>query len=237
MKNAIYEGYVTHQRLTPKKHHFRYAVNYFFFDLSKQNELITLPILLSFNPKNYLAKEEVCSLIEKKLEASSASVKSVFLLTQLSYFGFCFNPVSFYYCYNENSDLLYIVSLITNTPWGEKHIDCIDFQKNNGAVDFPKNFHVSPFMPMSIHYYWHFTNVGQKIEILMKNQNHNEKGYFFTASMNLTSKELNYKNVLLSILRFPLMSFKTVAGIYWQALILYLKGIPFYSHPKKSEAI
>lgn len=237
MKNAIYEGIVLHKRFRPKEHQFKYRVNYFFFDLAKTRELITIPFLLSFNPSNYLSKYQVEGEIQARFGSSYKHIHSVFILTQLSYFGFCFNPVSFYYCYGKDRNLLYVLSQITNTPWGEKHIDCFDFEKSKGDFSFPKNFHVSPFMPMEIDYHWRFNVPGEQVQILMKNQNHGEKDSFFAASMDLHLKDLSFKNVLISLVSFPLMSFKTVAGIYWQALILHLKKVPFYTHPKKREAI
>ncbi len=235
MKNAIYEGIVLHKRLSPKKHQFKYWVNYFFFDLDKTDELPTIPFILSFNQKNYLTTEQVKQEFKKKFGPSSKNISSVFVLTQLSYFGFCFNPVSFYYGLAEDGQLVYILSLITNTPWGESHIDCFDFEKSKGDFRFAKNFHVSPFMPMEIDYHWSFNSPAENVKILMQNQNHGEKSNFFLASMDLKYKDLNFRNVIASLICVPLMSFKTIIGIYWQALLLYMKQVPFYTHPKKRE--
>lgn len=237
MKNAIYEGPVLHKRFSPKEHQFTYRVNYFFFDLGRTEELITIPFLLRFDSNKYLNQDQVRGEVQARFGSSAKDIESVFILTQLSYFGFCFNPVSFYYCYGKKDQLLYLVSQITNTPWGEKHTDCFDFERLQGDFHFPKNFHVSPFMPMEINYHWKFNSPGEKIQILMKNQNQGEKASFFMASMDLRFKELTIRNVLKSLALYPLMSFKTVGGIYWQALLLYLKRVPFYTHPKKREAL
>ncbi len=238
MKNTIYQGIVIHNRLTPRKHQFLYKVCYFFFDLDQPKILPTIPLLLTFNPRKYLTSKELKQAVSKELGPdASAKIKSIYILTQLSYFGFCFNPVSFYYCYDDQGQLQYIVSLITNTPWGEKHLDFLDYQKNKGEFKFLKNFHVSPFMPMEISYHWKFNEPNEDIDILMKNRHFAENDYFFYAQMNLKAKEMNYGNALRSLVAFPLMSFKTVVGIYWQASLLYFKKIPFYTHPKKREAI
>lgn len=237
MKNALYEGLVVHQRLEPRPHSFRYKVNYFYFDIDNISDLITFKPFLTFSPKNYLSSKEIKAEIKKHLGDGHQDVQSVFILTQLSYFGLCFNPVSFYYCFNEKKELLYVVSQITNTPWNEKHIDVIDFQKNTGEAHFPKNFHVSPFMPMEVDYSWKLSLPSETLKIKMLNKMHGHDKHFFNAEMNLKRKEYTSTNVLLSLLRFPLMSFKIIAGIYWQAFILYLKKIPFYAHPKKREAL
>lgn len=237
MRNAIYEGNVVHCRMTPKKHQFNYKICYFYFDLNQTKELITIPLLLGFNSKNYMNSTEVRNHVSEAYGASATKeINRVFILTQLSYFGFCFNPVSFYYCFGADDKLLYVVSLITNTPWGEKHINCFDFQKTNGNMQFPKDFHVSPFMPMEIDYSWKFNDPKANIDILMSSQHQNEPNTFFFVDMKLTQKELNRKNVLLSFIQYPFMSFKTIFGIYWQAFILFLKQIPFHTHPNKREA-
>jgi len=238
MKNCIYHGTVVHSRLTPKKHTFNYKICLFFLNLNNPKELITLPPLLSFNPKNYQSYDQIISHIGHEFGSSSTkAVKSVYILTQLSYFGFCFNPVSFYYCFGTNDKLLYIVSQITNTPWHEKHINCFDFEKTKGQIYFAKDFHVSPFMPMEINYSWKFDYPQDSLNIMMTNQLQAETNTFFSVHLKLTSMVLNRKNILITFIRFPLMSFKTVAGIYVQAIFLYLKKVPFYTHPSKREAV
>lgn len=234
MQNMIYQGKVVHHRLTPKEHRFTYDVCYYFFDLDTQRELITVPFILSFNPRHYLTPSEVRSNLSLQFgpQANSA-VKKIFILTQLSYFGFCFNPVSFYFCYDHEDKLLYLLSQITNTPWGEKHINCFNLSENEGEVDFQKDFHVSPFMPMEINYKWRFNQTANAINILMENRHVGQADRFFMAQMILKAKAMTLKNVLVSVLRYPVMSFKTIAGIYWQALILFLKKVPFHTHPKK----
>jgi DUF1365 family protein len=213
-------------------------VNYHFFNLAEPEKLPTVPFIFDFKSKNYLNPLQISEIVKSKLGASAeASIKEIYLLTQLSYFGFCFNPVSFYYCYGESEELLYIISQITNTPWKEKHIDCFEFQNSNSEIRFLKEFHVSPFMPMEIDYSWKFNRPEESIKILMKSQHQNEERTFFFAQMDLRSKELNAINNLISFFTYPLMSFKTITGIYWQALLLYLKKVPFHTHPKKREVM
>lgn len=238
MKNSIYYGTILHQRFKPVVHKFTYKVSYYFFDLMKSNEIKTIPFLLTFNPNKYLSEKKIYNvLIDKFGENSTRNVKRIFILTQLSYLGLSFNPVSFYYCYNQSNQLVYIISQITNTPWGEKHTDCFDFKKTNGQLNFPKEFHVSPFMPMEIDYQWKFSNPSEKLSILMTSHIKSKDEVFFYAQMDLLAKELNRKNVLINFISYPLISFKTIFGIYFQALILYIKKTPFYTHPKKERGL
>lgn len=238
MKNLIYEGQVIHHRFRPREHQFTYKVSYYFVNLENPPQEIQIFPFLTFDHCKYLHGQEIRFEMNRKFGAGSGDrVKNIFILTQLSYFGFCFNPVSFYYCYGQEGELLYVVSLITNTPWGEKHLNLFDFQSNLGQEHFKKDFHVSPFMPMEIDYNWEFSPPDDKFQIQMFNQLKDENDPFFFVQMNLNAKELSRKNVLKNWLSFPIMSFKTVWGIYWQAFILYLKKIPFYTHPKKREIV
>lgn len=232
MKKALYTGHVLHHRHSPKKHRFTYSVCYFFFNIAEVSKVITLPPFLSLNKKNYLDFDTVIQNIKNKFGTESAArVKKVFALTQLSYFGYCFNPVSFYYCYDENSNLTYVLSHVTNTPWNEKHIYLFEFNSDESFIYFSKDFHVSPFIPMNIDYTWQFTNPSEKLRVFMSNQETNSTSPLFFADLKLTRKEMTKANVYLSILQFPLMTFKTIFSIYWQALFLFLKKVPFYPHP------
>lgn len=230
MKNSIYEGTVTHARFFPKIHKFQYNVSYYYFDLENPQDLIFIPPFLTFNQKNYLSPSDI-----RNLFTNSLSIKKIFILTQLSYLGYCFNPVSFYYCFDEKKELNFVIAHVTNTPWNEKHIYTFDVKKTKKDSEFKKEFHVSPFMPMEINYNWQFSAPAANLNVHMHSRIDKNEKLFFYAGLNLKAKEINHKNVILNILQFPVMSFKTVFAIYWQALIIYSKKIPFYTHPKKSE--
>jgi hypothetical protein len=209
-------------------------VSYYFINLEDAQKPKLIPFLLSFKQENYLCPKFIRNkLAEIFGNSTESNISSIYILTQPSYLGFCFNPVSFYYCYGKDNDLLYIISEITNTPWREKHIDYFDFKKTRGDMLFHKNFHVSPFMPMSIKYHWRFRAPQETLEIKMSNTHLSEAKEFFFAQMNLSAKELSWKNIIKNYLRFPLMSFVTISAIYWQALRLFIKRIPFYTHPDK----
>ncbi len=164
------------------------------------------------------------------------------LLTHLRYFGYCMNPVSFYYCWNESDDALEaIVAEINNTPWGERHcyvLDCA-LQHPHSAGDrelfsfqFAKAFHVSPFMPMQQDYAWRFNTPGDDLCVEMENLEQGRR--VFRASMQLHEKAINHYQLARALLCYPLMTGKVIAAIYWQALRLALKRTPFFEHPKNS---
>jgi len=161
------------------------------------------------------------------------------MLAHLRYFGYCFNPVSFYFCYDAaDSSVETIVAEIHNTPWGEEHLYILPTKEGKHSFsqwrqhDFNKAFHISPFMDMDIHYDWRFRIPGEKLSVHMVNYQRGEK--IFDASLSLTKKELTRKNLTRALILYPAITAKVVFLIYWQALKLTLKGTPFYTHPEKT---
>ena len=240
-QDSLYTGGIEHRRFSPRENSFTYGVCYYFLDLEKVREVFdgTLfctfnrPGLLSFWEKDYLKVREVRETIFTATGKESRG--PVRILTNISYFGFCFNPVSFYYCYGmDGEDLEFIVSVITNTPWGEKHRQVFEYQEPpKQAFEFKKDFHVSPFMPMQIDYTWVFEKPGQRLYILMQNRTPSESKVIFDSTLTLRREPLTKSAMASAFLRFPLLTFKTVAAIYYQALKLYIKRVPVHTHPLK----
>ncbi len=159
------------------------------------------------------------------------------MLTHLRYFGHNFNPVTFYYCFDQaGSRVDTIVANITNTPWGERHSYVLDGKKSIGTEKekrfrFSKSFHVSPFLDMDMEYDWSFSEPGDQLRVQMTNFRENTQ--LFKADLKMKKLELNGRNLARMLLTYPPMTLKVVAGIYWQALRLWIKGAKFYTHPKK----
>ena len=255
MNSAIYTGLVQHCRYLPKAHKFQYHAFMMYLDL---DELPTLfdsctawsygkPNLAYFKRADYFGdenkplKDEI--LAKVKLDINKEPAGKVCLLTNMRYFGHCFNPVSFYYCYAvDNRTLEAIVTHITNTPWGEDYAYVHDCANENSRLNlgfnFKKLFHVSPFMPMDIEYIWQFSRPADHLSVYMQNRETNKNNSepmpgdkMFDATLTLQRLELNPKTLNRILLKYPLMTIKVVAAIYWQALQLWLKRIPFYSYP------
>ncbi|MEM9208561.1 MAG: DUF1365 family protein, partial [Pseudomonadota bacterium] len=98
-----------------------------------------------------------------------------------------------------------------------------------------KLMHVSPFMDMAIDYDWSFTEPGDRLNVFMANAQNGER--LFDASIALRRTEISGATLARVLLQYPWMTGRVVLGIYWQALRLWLKRVPFYPHPDKREPV
>jgi len=202
---------------------------------------INKPAIVSFRRKDYHGNPsiELESAVRKTLfKKTGKQFKGpIRLLTHLRYFGHCFNPVSFYYCFDEKDKKVEaIMAEVTNTPWKERHSYVIHEQlEADRQMSFTatpkKQFHVSPFWGMDHDYEWFFSTPEETLNVVMKNYIDGEK--VFNVALNLTRRTFSNKGLLKAILRFPLATLLVVYRIHWQALMLLIRRAPFFTHPDK----
>ena len=249
MFSCIYEGRVRHRRFTPAKHAFDYNLFMMYLDLDELPSLFDPHWLWSpdrFNMAQFRRADHIGDPQQSLKESAQDLVEThcgrrpsgpVRLLTHLRYFGYRFNPVSFYYCYSADEALEAIIAEINNTPWGEQYAYVLDETHNEGRETkkryrLDKAFHISPFMGMEQHYTWHFTAPTDHLSVHM--QSHEQETALFDATMNLQRTEISRRALARVLAQYPFITARVTGAIYWQALRLWLKRIPFYPHPSPS---
>src|SRR5271166_3406871 len=199
------------------------------------------PALAHFKRGDHLGPAEVPlgTAVRDLVERSTGRRPSgsIRLLTHLRYFGYCFNPVSFYFVRDaDDRRVSTVVAEVNNTPWNEQHTYVLDSTANLARGDkkhfrFGKEFHVSPFHAMEQTYDWRFTDPGSTFAIHMENLERGDK--VFDATMSLRRREITGAALASVLTRYPLMTAQVIGAIHWQALRLWLKGVPVNSHPDK----
>lgn len=248
MNSCIYEGRVKHARVLPRAHAFEYRLFMMYLDLDELPALfnkrwlwsVEKPAIARFRREQHLgpAQKSLSEAVRDVVHEETGQRPSgaIRLLTNMSYFGYCFNPVSFYYCFAaDNTTLQFIVAEVNNTPWGERQsyvMPCVGPADGPWRFSPKKKMHVSPFMPMEIEYAWLLSLPTEQLSIHMSSKQDGDS--IFSASMRLEHKQISASALSSVLVRFPFMTLKIMIAIHWQALRLWIKRIPLYAHPDKN---
>jgi DUF1365 family protein len=248
--SAIYEGWVRHRRLQPRAHAFRYRMFQLYLDLDELPSLFEGRWLWSLDRPNLAQVRRrdcygdpalsIADAVRARVQEETGRRPDgpIRLLTHGRYFGLTMNPVSFYYGFaNDGETLEWVLAEITNTPWGERHayfLPVARAQAHGRALhwDFDKEFHVSPFIAMQRRYRWALVAPSDSLHVHMDVLHDGKRE--FDATLALERREWNAKTLSSSLARYPWLTAKVAAGIYWQAARLWMKRVPFHTHPSKA---
>ena len=234
----IYTGTVIHKRFKPKIHTFNYKVFSLLIDLSEIKLLDKTLKLFSYDKFNIISffnkdhgprdgsslKNWVIDNLKKNdIDCNDIQIK---LLCYPRIFGYVFNPLSVFYIYGKNSDLVSILYEVKNT-FGEQHVYAFKILENQNLIQnvCKKKFHVSPFIEMDCVYFFRLLKPSNKISVII--DLNDREGKILYASQDGIKSDLNNKNLIKSYLKHPLMTFKIILAIHFEAFKLWTKGIKF----------
>ena len=261
--------------------------NYWFWS-SRDKSVRTLPALASFRASEYLSKQQIQNMAHEEWEnygnksmskkpnsdsnetrqiMSPPRISRVFLLTHFRYFGLKFNPVSYYYCFDDHKNLVALVSEVHNTPWSELcwYVHLTPKNEKNEKSHCPafilksdlpppsyywtgnrirytdckiKKMHVSPYFQMTYTYRVKYDSPDELLNVsweMFSNRSNDEGRRDFYVTMRLKRIDISQSSLNKVMLRYPLMTAQVVLGIYYQAGMLYLRKVPFVTHPSKKK--
>jgi cyclopropane-fatty-acyl-phospholipid synthase len=246
MNATIYVGQISHTRIAPLKHKFQYPAYYYAFDLASLKQLDENCSMfghnrfrpISLHDKDYLIGEgdlfSKANTFLRRQAPDSVKIKRITLVTAARYFNYVFNPVSFFYCYDQQDQLRHIIVQVTNT-FKETHIYLLTDPLDTASSSFlrfraDKEFHVSPMFDREGHYDFSFLPLDDSLDVRM--QLVKQDGPAFSAQLRGKARAFSTKNILRTIIQFPLTSVLTMPRIVWQAARLhYQRRLPVYDKP------
>ncbi len=250
---GLYTGTLRHRRFRPRKHEFTYNLFMAWLDIDRIAELMAQSRWTSYNRFNWASFQERDHFGDPRLslrERVSQDARAhgvalpegpIFLLTHLRYLGYCFNPISFYFCYDGSGQIDAILAEV-NSTFGESRNYWLGPQNRQPSANplryrCPKTMHVSPFMGMDLDYEFVLTVPNHTLVVHMNTIERDpavaSPQPLFDATLTLEREPWTAPNVSRVLLRHPWMTAKVIGGIHWEALRLFIKRIPVYTHPAR----
>ena len=244
MNSCIYNGVVNHTRFKPVKHFLRYNTFSILIDLDELEILDKKNIIFSYNKFNIFSfynkdhgdrdgqslKKWVLDNI-KKFNIDN-KINKIRLLCYPRIFGYVFNPLSIFYCYDKNSRLKAVLYEVKNT-FNEQHTYVFKAKPSSNIIlhKCNKKFYVSPFIEMNTFYNFRLSEPKSNINILIKQND--VDGPLLMARQVGKRIRLNSHSLLYQFLKHPLMSFKVILAIHFEAFRLWIKGVNLVKKKKK----
>lgn len=237
---SLYFGDVMHARLRPVAHRFVYSVFSLLIDVERLAEAARMTRLfsigrfnlLSFQPRDHGDGAPLAAHVRRLLTPAQVECDCIYLLCYPRVLGFAFNPLSVYFCYGRGG-LVALVYEVRNT-FGESHSYVAPIQAGEASAagvrqTRAKLFYVSPFMDMDLRYHFRVKPPGERLGLRILETD--AEGPLFAATFSGRRAPLNTRAALRAFFGLPLMTLKVVAGIHWEALKLWMKGLALRARP------
>ena len=237
IESGLFIGTLRHRRFDPVPHAFSYPLFMALLDIARLPQLMSRSRLTSYNRWNWASFDDRDHLgdparpLRERLAADAAQHGielpdgPIFLLTHLRYLGYCFNPVSFFYCFDADERLQLVLAEVRNT-FGGGHNYWLrpDPASRTFRAAAAKSLYVSPFLAVDLDYAFALTLPASRLVAHMNTVK--EGAVCFDATLSLARRPWIASEILRVLVRYPAMTAKVIAGIHWQALRLWWKGVP-----------
>ena len=239
INSNIYNGTVIHKRFKPKEHFFKYSVFSLLIDLSELDYLDKQVRFFSYNKMNLISFYDkdhgnrdgtsIIDWVKKNLNQNNISSENIKikLLCYPRILGYVFNPLSVFYVYNNQDKLIAILYEVKNT-FGEQHTYIFKINNSDKLLQHNclKKFHVSPFIEMDCKYFFRTLVPDKKMSVVIDQYDNNDDKLLY-ASQDGYIADLKSSELLKSYIKHPLMTFKIIIAIHFEAFKLWSKGIKF----------
>lgn len=235
MTSALYAGEVSHARLRPKRHALRYRLVQGLFDLDELPALgrrlrlfgHNRPAPISFHESDHGdGSGQLRDWVERQLATAGMIDRwgRISVLCMPRMFGYVFNPLSVYFCHDLSGVWKAVVYEVNNT-FGERHSYVLPVEETGDVArqHCDKAFYVSPFLQMDLRYDFRLGAVGERV--LVEVRASDDEGPMLDARFVGMRRALTDAALLRALTAYPLMTFKVMAAIHWEALKLWLKGV------------
>ena len=238
---SLYRGLVMHRRVRPRVHGFRYRLFWILLDIDRVDEAAVNTRLfspgrfnlLSFQPRDHGDKSGAPLRLQVQAMLAEAGIAGVDgpvrLLTMPRLLGFVFNPISVYYCHRADGGLAAVIYEVSST-FGERRAYVLATDGERFDQTCAKTLHVSPFMRMDMTYAFRGRDPGERLTLAI--DGHDPDGLMIATAMSGERRPLTDREILKAVLAVPFETLKVVAAIHWEALRLFLKGVPPAPDPR-----